>query len=160
MPNNAIDIKAGKLFPFHFLILGGILLFAGAIVAVTYPIATAILVPLGLLIVTAYEGTEIDTGARTFREYNSFLFIKSGKKVKYKTLEGVFIHRAKISQKMFSPRTMNSSTFTHVEYNAYLKTDREKIFLMSGRNKMKLLEKVRSIAAALNTSVADHAVFP
>ena len=160
MQNNTIDIKAGKLFPFHFLILGCILLFAGAIVAVNYPIATAILVPLGLLIVTAYQGTEIDTGAKTFREYNSFLFIKSGKKIKYKTLEGVFIHRAKISQKMFTPRTMNSSTFTHVEYNAYLKTDREKIFLTSGRNKMKLLERVRSIAAALNTSVADHAVFP
>lgn len=160
MQNNTIDIKAGKLFPFHFLILGGILLFAGAIVAVNYPIATAILVPLGLLIVTAYQGTEIDPGAKTFREYNSFLFIKSGKKIKYETLEGVFIHRAKISQKMFTPRTMNSSTFTHVEYNAYLKTDREKIFLTSGRNKMKLLERVRSIAAALNTSVADHAVFP
>lgn len=127
---------------------------------VNYPIATAILVPSGLLIVTAYEGTEIDTRARTFREYNSFLFIKSGKKIKFKTLEGVFIHRAKISQKMFSPRTMNSSTFTHVEYNAYLKTDREKIFLMSGRNKMKLLEKVRSIAGVLKTPVADHAVFP
>ena len=160
MRTNTIDIKAGKLFPFHFFILGCILLFAGAIVAVNYPIATAILVPLGLLIVTAYQGTEIDTGAKTFREYNSFLFIKSGKKIKYKTLEGVFIHRAKISQKMFTPRTMNSSTFTHVEYNAYLKTDREKIFLTSGRNKMKLLERVRSIAAALNTSVADHAVFP
>jgi|SRR5687768_10323487 len=160
MPNNTIDIKAGKLFPFHFLILGGILLFAGVIVAANYPIATAILVPLGLLIVTAYEGTEIDAGARTFREYNSFLFIKSGKKIKYKTLEGIFIHKAKVSQKMFSPRTMNSSTFTHVEYNAYLKTDREKIFLMSGKNKMKLLEKVRSIAGVLNTPVADHAVFP
>ena len=147
-------------FRFIFFILGCILLFARAIVAVNYPIATAILVPLGLLIVTAYQGTEIDTGAKTFREYNSFLFIKSGKKIKYKTLEGVFIHRAKISQKMFTPRTMNSSTFTHVEYNAYLKTDREKIFLTSGRNKMKLLERVRSIAAALNTSVADHAVFP
>jgi hypothetical protein len=160
MPNNTIDIKAGRLFPFHFLILGGILLFAGMIVAVNYPIATAILVPMGLLIVTAYEGTEIDTGAKTFREYNSFLFIKTGKKEKYRTLEGIFIHRAKISQKMFSPRTMNSSTFTHVEYNAYLKTDREKIFLMSGRNKMKLLKRVRGLADALNTPVADHAVFP
>lgn len=160
MPNNTIDIKAGKLFPFHFLILGGILLFAGVIVAANYPIATAILVPLGLLIVTAYEGTEIDAGARTFREYNSFLFIKSGKKIKYKTLEGILIHKAKVSQKIFSPRTMNSSTFTHVEYNAYLKTDREKIFLMSGKNKMKLLEKVQSIAGVLNTPVADHAVFP
>ena len=160
MMTKTIDIKAGRLFPFHFLILGGILLLAGVIVAVNYPIASAILLPLGLLIVTAYEGTEIDTSARTFREYNCFLFIKSGKRITYKSLEGVFIHKAKVTQKMFSPRTMNSSTFTHVEYNAYLKTDREKIFLMSGRNKMRLLKKVQSIAALLKTPVADHAVLP
>ena len=160
MVNNIIDVRAGRLFPFQFLILGGILLLAGVVVVVNHPIIAAILILPGLLILTAYEGTEINPYARTYREYNSFLFIKSGKSKRYTSLDGIYIHKAKVSQKMFTPRTMNSSIFTHIEYNAYLKTDTEKIFLTGDRNKMKLLERARSIATLLNTSVADHAVFP
>lgn len=160
MQKNTIDVKAGRLFPLHFLVLGGVLLFAGVILVIDNPIVGGILILLAVLIFTAYEGTEINPFSRTYREYNSFLFLRSGKPVKYASLEGIFIHRAKISQKIFTPRTMNSSTFTHIEYRAYLKTGNEKILLIRGRNKMKILEQARDVADFLNTSVADHAVFP
>lgn len=161
MSKNIIDVKAGRLFPLQFIILGGIFLFAGIVVVVTYPITAMILIVLGLFIVTAYEGTQIDPFSRTYREYNSFLlFLKSGQTKKYTSLQGIAIHRAKVSQKMFTPRTMNSSIFTHIEYNMYLKTGEDKIFLMGGRDKVKLLEKARSIAGFLNTPVSDHAMFP
>lgn len=160
MPKNTIDVKAGRLFPFHFLILGGVLLLAGGVLVINNPITGGILILLAVLILTAYEGTEINPYFRTYREYNSFLFFRSGKPLKYASLEGIFIHRAKISQKMFTPRTMRSSTFTHMEYRAYLKIGNEKILLLKDKNKMRLLEQARKIADSLNTSVADHALFP
>ena len=157
MAENSIDVKAGRLFPFHFMILGGIFLFAGLIVVIDHPIIASVLFMLGLLILTAYEGTEIKPSSKTLREYNSFLFFKSGKERKYIRIEGLSIHKAKVSQKMFTPRTMNSSTFTHVEFNAYLKLyEGDKIFLLSDKNKLKLLEKANEIARMLNTSVSDH----
>lgn len=160
MLKNTIDIKAGRLFPFHFLILGGIFLFAALVVVVSHPIIAGILALLGLFIITAYEGTEIDPHSKTYREYHSFLFLKSGKRVNFNSVEGVFIHKAKVSQKLFTAHTMNSSTFTHVEYHAYLKLDHEKIFLTRGKDKKKVVEKARSIASSLNASVFDYAVVP
>lgn len=159
MKNRKIDVKAGMLFPLPFIILGSVFIFAATLLFIDHPIIAGMLFVLGFLIVTAYEGTQVDPSARTYREYNSFLFLKTGKQVKYLTIEGIFIHKAKVSQKMFTPRTLNSSTFTHTEYNAYLKINGEqKIFLMSDRSKPKLLDKANAIAKLLNTAVADHAI--
>lgn len=159
MTKDTVDIKAGMLFPFHFLILGGVFLFAGLLIVISHPIIAAILIVIALLILTAYEGTEINPSSKTIREYNAFLFVKSGKERKFARVEGIVVHKAKVSQKMFTARTMSSSTFSHTEYNAYLKLyGEERIFLLSNKDKVKLLEKVRELARILNTSVSDHAV--
>lgn len=157
MEPKKIDVRAGKLFPFHFHILGGVFLLAAIFVVVDHPMISAGATVLALLILTASEGTEINPAARTLREYYSFFFLKTGKARKYSTIEGIAIHRAKVSQKLFTARTTSSSTFTHIEYNAYLSLyGEEKIFLMSDRNKTKLMAKVGKIASDLKTTVVDH----
>jgi hypothetical protein len=159
MVKEKIDIKAGRLFPYHFLILAAVFCFAGLLLVVDHPIIGAVLLVLAAFIITAYEGTEINVATRTVREYYCFfMLLKTGQWKRFGQIEGITIRRAKVSQKMFTPRTMNSSTFTHVEYHAYLELAAEKIFLMSDKNKIRLLDKSRSIAQALNTSVVDHAM--
>jgi hypothetical protein len=110
----------------------------------------------GILILTAYEGTEINPGSRTYREYNSFLFLKKGKRKKYGSIEKIFVNSGKVTQKVYTAHTMTSATFSRVEYNAWLKfRDGEKLFLASARNKEKLLKRLNEIAGKLNTSVVD-----
>lgn len=93
MAKNTIDIRAGRLFPLQFLVLGGVLLLAGALVIVNHAIIATILILPGLLILTAYEGTEINPYSRTYREYNSFLFQKIGKYKKYRPRSISMIHQ-------------------------------------------------------------------
>lgn len=159
MERNTVDIKAGRLFPTHFLILGGIFLFAGLMVVLSYTITAVVLIVIAMFILTAYEGTEVDQRSRSIREYYAFFFLKTGHWQKYSGLDGISIHAARITQKIFTPRTMSSSSFVHIEYNAYLKLGGgEKIFLFSHRNKAKVLERAGRTAKLLDVSVSDHAV--
>ena len=160
MARKTIDIKAEALFPFHFLVLAGIFLFAGLIVVANHPIMGSVLMVLAIFMLTAYEGTEVRPSSKTFREYYCFfLFLKAGKYRKYKSVEGIAIYKAKVNQKMFTASTTKSSTFSHIEYHAYLKlAGSDRIFLMSGRDKARLKQKATRVASELNTSVADHAL--
>ncbi len=159
MIKRVIDVKAGRLFPFHFLVLGGVSLFAGAFMIVNQPIGGSVLLFVGVFIFTAYEGTAINPESRTIREYYSFFFLKTGQSKPYEAIDSIAIHKAKISQKMFTAHTTRSSTFTHIEYRAYLKIlPDEKILLTRSRNKTRLLNEARRNAQALNTSVVDHAL--
>ncbi len=159
MAKRTIDVKAGRLFPFPFLVIGGVSLFAGLFIILSVPIGGLVLLFIGGLIFTAYEGTEIDPTARTIREYYSFLFLKTGRATRYESIEGMTIHKAQISQKMFTAHTTKSSTFRYTEYRAYIKmAGEEKVLLMRNKNKARLMEEARKIAQALNTTIADYAV--
>ena len=152
-----VDVKSGTLFPMPFLVLGAICFIAGAVVFVNHPIIAIVLIVGGILILTSYEGTEIDPSSRTYREYNSFLFIKKGKAKNYQGIEKIFINSAKVSQRVYTAHTSASATFSNIEYNAYLKfKEGEKVFLLSGKDKTKLLKKLRDISRSLNTSVVDN----
>lgn len=152
-----VDIKCGKLFPLPFFILGGAIFLAGIGSATQLPLTSAFLLFLGAVVLTAHEGTDIDPNARTFREYNSFLFfIKTGKKLQYDSIEKIFVNSARVSQRLYTAHTSSSSVYTNVEYNAWLKLgDGRKVFLASGRNKARLLKRFKAVALALNTEFTD-----
>lgn len=156
---DAVDIKSGKLFPFQFLVLAGIFLLAGLAVAIPHPIIGTILIITGAIILTADEGTEITPASNSYREYNSFLFIKTGKDKRYPQLEKIFINRAMVTQKVYTAHTMSSSTFSGVEYNAYLKfSDGVKIFLLSGKNKSRMKDRLQGVARTLNIPLQDNSL--
>lgn len=154
---STVDIKSGRLFPFQFLVLGFIILISGIAVVGPYMIIGIILIVAGAVILTAHEGTEIMPDTNSYREYNSILFIKTGKGKKYERIEKIFINPVRVSQKIYTAHTMNSSTFEDVEYNAYLKfSDGEKIFLLSGKNKNKIRNRLKAIADSLNIPLQDN----
>lgn len=154
---STVDIKSGSVFPFPFLVLGAVFLMAGAAVFVNHPVISVVLIIAGALILTSYEGTEIDLLSRTYREYNSFLFIKKGESKKYEGIEKIFVNSSKVSQRIYTAYSSSSATVTGTEYNAYLKFNHgEKVFLFSGKNKSKLLRRLNDISRSLNTSVVDN----
>ena len=156
---NIVDIRGARLFPFPFLVLGAGFVLAGLGVVLGYPIVGVILVVVGILIVTSYEGTEIDPDKHIYREYNSFFLLKSGKAKRFDGIEKIYINAGKVSQRIYTAHTSSSSTFQNVEYNAYLKfRSGEKIFLFSSRNKSRMLQRTKQIAASLNTAVHDNSV--
>lgn len=140
MSKHIIDIKAESL-PWQVKFMGVLFLLGGFSILGNLWWLSIVFVLIGLLLLTAFSGTEIDTENKTLREYNSYLFFRSGAIEKYNAVEQVFINGAKVSQKMFTAHTNSSSTFTHEVFNAYLKFDSGKvIFLTSHKNKAQLLK--------------------
>lgn len=155
--SKVIDIRGARLFPFPFLVLGAGFVLAGVGVVVSYTIVGVILIAVGAMMVTAYEGTEIDPNQRTYREYNSFLFLKTGKPRPYDDIEKIYINSGKVNRRMYTAHTSSSSAFARVEYNAYLKlTSGEKIFLFTDHNKKRILSRAKQIAASLSAELQDN----
>lgn len=76
----------------------------------------------------------------------------------YTGIEKLFITRSKVSQKMYS-RTSQSSTFTNIEFNAYIKfADGLKIQLLNNAKKEKVVSSLKKIAAFLQVNMEDHTV--
>ncbi len=154
-----VDIKSGRLFPIPFLVFGAIMFIVGLGVFANNPMVSIILLFSGFLILTAYEGTEIDLSSNTYREYHSFLFLKKGRAKEYEGIENIFVNSGKVSQRIYTAHTSSSVNFSSIEYNAYLKfTDGIKVFLVSGKNKKKLMKKLDQIARTLQTSIVDNTI--
>jgi len=153
-----VDIRGAMLFPFPFLLLGAGFILAGLGVMINHPLIALILIGVGVSVVTAYEGTEIDLANHTWREYNAILFLKKGKPRRYEVIEKLYINSGKVSQRVYTAHTTSSTTFSNTEYNAYLKIDSEKVFLFSGRNKKKMVRRGRAIAGMLHTAFQDNSV--
>ena len=152
-----VDIKSGPLFAFQFLVLGGVFLLAGIIAAGPYLLVGAALVLIGTVILTAHEGTEISPDARVYREYNSFLFIKTGAGKKYDRIEKIFVNPGRVTRRYYTAHTSSSSTFTDMEYNGYVKfSDGVKVFLLSGRNRDKVITRLKGVADSLNIPFQDN----
>jgi hypothetical protein len=154
-----VDIRSGRVFPLPFLVLGAAIFIAGVGVFAAQPFISIALLLVAVLIFTSYEGTEINPALRTYREYNSILFIKKGKQKKYDSIEKIFINSGTVSQKVYTAHTSTAATFSSIEYNAYLKfTEGVKVFLFSEKNKSRLLKRLHEISRSLNTPVVDNTV--
>lgn len=155
---NKIDIKIGFLFPRHFLFLAGIVLIIGLGLITERTSLSIFLMITSVFVLSAYSGTEIDKAENTYREYNSFFLIKSGKKVKYSGIEKIYITSSKVTQQVYS-RSSQSAFFTNTKFNGYLKLDQgKKIYLLNKRKKENLVRSLKKISAFLNVPIEDNTV--
>ncbi|HEY4653437.1 MAG TPA: hypothetical protein VIH22_02925 [Cyclobacteriaceae bacterium] len=156
MNSSIIDVKA-ESFPWQAQLLGALFIIGAIATVITIWWLAAILLLCGLLLVTGHSGTVFNRRERTYVEYNSYLFIRSGEVERYDRVEKIFVNAAQESQKMYTAHTLDSSTFHHTVYNAYLKFDNgKKIFLTSSRKKTALMNRLKRIAEFLETAVEDY----
>lgn len=153
-----IDIKA-ESFPWQAKLLGIMFLIGALSLSTNYWWLSIIFAGLGLTLLSGHSGTEIDPVRKTFREYNSYLFMRRGVTEKYNQVEKIFINESKVSQKIYTAHTLDSSTFRSVLYNAYLKfDDGKKIFLTSRKNKERLINLLNPIVGSLGVDLSDTTI--
>ena len=160
--DSKIDIKFKSLFPWQFLFLAGVIFFAALAFLSEGVLISLVLIAGSMFVLTSFNGTEIDTANKYYREYTAlFYFLRSGKKIKYMRIEKLYINRSKVAQRMYSARTTQSSTFSNTEYNAYVKFDNDqKIQLLNKRNKETLVRELEKVSAFLKVPITDNTVVP
>ena len=155
--SNKIDIRYGSLFPWPFQLIAVIVLIAGLSLIIDRTLVSICLILGSGLILSASEGTEIDRAEKTYRDYKSFFFLKSGSKVPYSGIEKIFINTSKSKQTMHTAHTNKSSIFENIEFNGFLKfDDGTKIQLLQKRKKGDLINALNSISKFLNVPVEDN----
>ena len=153
-----LDIRFGFLFPWTFRFIGGILILAAILSVSEIGWLVILILTPGLFLISAVEGFEIDTQKKIYREYNSFLFlIRTGKYHSYQSIEKLFVNRSQETQRIYSAHTNQSSTFKNDVFNAYLKfSSGEKILLLKGKKKGKLMTQLNGINQSLQTQLIDN----
>ncbi|HEU5292143.1 MAG TPA: hypothetical protein VFU05_15945 [Cyclobacteriaceae bacterium] len=150
-----IDLRFGFLFPWHMRLVSLFTL----VVAFAVPslIGAIALFLASVFVLVSSEGTEVNVANSTFREYTSYVFLKSGKFNRLPSVEKIFITKGKESQTMYSPHGIQSTTIEHGVHNAYLKfSTGEKIHLLRAANKKGLIKKLIPLSEALKTDIVDH----
>lgn len=151
------DFKFGFLLPWTFRFLGGLLIIASIILIQKSSWFSLILLPPGLLMLFAGEGVEINHAKKLYREYTSFIFFRTGEFKAYHTIDKIFLNKNLQSQKMYSTHTNQSSTFSNVIFNGYIKFGSgEKIHLKAEKNKAKLIKTIERLSIPLNLEIVDN----
>jgi len=154
-----LDIKFGFIFPWTFRFVGALLVFSSIVLAFKIFWWSAILFPMGAVFLSAYEGTEIDTVKRVYREYNSYLLIKFGKFKAYDSIERLYVNSKMVTERMYSAHTNKSSNFRDQVFSAYIKfSSGEKALLLSEKNKGRIMNKLGRISQSLNVALTDHTI--
>ena len=157
MKKEEINVGYGSLFPWPFLLIAIIILIVALPLAIEKPFVATLLIAVSGFILTASEGTVINKESRTYVEYKSFFFIKSGKRKSYSEVEKIFINTSNTTQRLYTAHTTHSSIFSNCEFNAFLKFDNGvKVKLKSKRNKADLMKVLQPISLFLTTSIENN----
>lgn len=152
-----IDIKSGSLFPWQFRIVAVLVIIAAIAIILDHFWVSSVLILAGVFALVSNEGTEVDVNNQTYREYTSFFFVKTGKFSPYSGAEKIFLTKGKRSQQMYTAHTTHSSVFENVVYNAYLKlSSGEKIHLLTGKDKDRVIKRLVPLSTGLNVEITDH----
>ncbi len=156
MGKSTINIRSYKLFPFHFQVLGILFLILTAILVLESPYFAPLFFLSGAAILTGYRGVQFDLSKKSYREYNSFLFIKFGKWENFDAVEKIYVNSANVSQYAYTMVT-TGTTIRSVEYNAYAKLGNDqKVHLICSKNKKKLTQKLSEMASLFQLEVIDN----
>ncbi|SHJ67133.1 hypothetical protein SAMN04488028_101856 [Reichenbachiella agariperforans] len=154
--NHLIKIKSDNLFPAHFQILGGLLLFMAVLLLFGAVYWSPILLLIGGVILTTHSGVEFDTASRRYRNFHSVFYIKFGEWIKYDRAVKIYINRLQTSQYIYT-RVNVGSTIRKESYAAYLKlSDDTKLYLSSNEDKDNLKIKIVPVAEIFGLDVIDN----
>jgi hypothetical protein len=149
------DFFTGPYFPKGFMLIGGILLPFGILLAFVQAAIGITLIVVGLITTTHYR-LQIDQGKRHYREYVWFLGLKIGKPVSFETIEYFFIKTSRESQTMNSGR-IATSTITKLVYDGYLRfSEHDKVHVATKDKRETLVSKITPMSKALNVPIMDY----
>jgi len=160
-PKSKIDIRYGSLLPWPFQLVAAIVLLVALSLIVEKTIVSICFIFACGVVLSGTEGTEIDKGERTYRDYKSFFLLKSGSKVKFNGIEKIFVSTSKTTQQLHTVHTNKHSIYHNIEYNGFLKfSDGTKIQLLRKRKKTDLIKALENIAKFLDVPLEDNTSVP
>jgi hypothetical protein len=152
-----IDVKFGSLFPWPFRFIALVVLLVGLSLILERTFLAIGLMLVGGFILSGAEGTEINRKEKTYVDYKSFFFLKSGEKKKYSGVEKIFVSTSKMQQLLYNVHASHPSTYEHLEFNGFLKFQGgEKIQLLRKRRKSDLMKGLEKVAGFLNVPIEDN----
>ena len=154
--NSRINFRSGMIFPFQFQYFGILLIIFSILLITLNPYFSLLPLIPGLIILTGYYGLEIYPGKGEYRNFKSFLFIKTGPWIAYDGIEKIFINSSHETQKVYT-RVTEGPTIRKKYYNAYLKfKNGDKVFLISRKNRISLIKKLSKLSDQLGLEITDN----
>jgi len=140
--NSRISIRSGPIFPYQFQYFAILLIIFSFLLITVKPYLSILPLLPGLIILSSFYGLEIHPGKGEYRNFKSFLFIKTGSWIAYEGIENIFINSSHQTQKIYT-RITEGPIIRKKYYNAYLKfRNGDKAFLISKKNKISLIKKI------------------
>ena len=152
------DFKTSGYFPFHVMIVGGVMTAIGiSMLAGGIYIGGLVVLLIGLLIVTAHYRCRIDFDKKIYQDYVWVLGLRAGKKIPFDEIQYIFIKAGQESQTM-GLRAANTTLRKSV-YDAYLKfAENEKIHLVTRDSRDRLVRQMQPIAEKLQVDIIDYSM--
>lgn len=119
-------------------------------------IISIILIVLSLLIFTARYQLEINLTGQFFHDYLWIARFKKGERVRFNSIEGLFLNKNKYRQTINS--RISSMTKYGTEYNGYIRFDVSDVHLISSGNKSKVIRKLTGIRKRLNSNIIQNTI--
>lgn len=151
-----IDLRFGSLFPWHFRLAAFFGIIGSFGILQPYLFWALVLFLISALVLSAAEGTEINITNNTFREYTSYLYIKTGKFDSIPPVEKLFITKGKETDRVYT-RANLSFEYENVVHYGFLKfSSGEKIQLLRDKKKERLIQNLVPLSKGLKIEIIDH----
>ena len=154
---SVIKVRVKNLFPYPFIITGLVIILLGLVLFNFHPFTSIFIFLMGLCIVFARDGLEIDKDHKIIREFSSLFGIKNYKKITYNRLDEIVI-----KEKILNPTLEREyggvfSFLTYPSFSAFLILGNgEEVWLRSDRSIEKLKIKIRPLAELLELDFREE----
>ncbi|MGC3943325.1 MAG: hypothetical protein QM762_02115 [Chryseolinea sp.] len=152
-----LDIRFGSLLPWPFHVGAGLGILISIIVLAEHPWTALVFAVCSLFVFASSEGTEIDLVNRRFREYTSIFFFKTGEWVDYESMEKIYVNKNKMRQNVSPSRTGMTTSFTFMEFSAFVKfSDEETVQLIKNKDKKVVMSKAATWSKQMDVPLYDN----
>ena len=148
-----IDFHTSPYFPGSLRTLGVFLL-----LTIFIPGHLAVKIPFtlfGVILITTHYRLSFDTANKVYSDYVWVLGFKRGDWDRFERVEYLFIKRNRMRQNLNS--MMSTQTIHIAVYDGYLRiSEKNKIHLLTSRNKEAVMKKLKALASILNVDILDY----
>lgn len=148
-----IDFHTSPYFPGSLRTLGVLLLFT--ILIPGHLAAKLPFVAFGIILITTHYRLSFDMVDKVYLDYVWVLGFKFGEWDRFERVEYLFIKRNKMRQNLNS--MMSTQTIHVAVYDGYLRiSEKNKIHLLTSRNKETVVKKLKALASILRVDILDY----
>jgi hypothetical protein len=150
-----IVFNTGSYFEWHIKIVGAAFILIGIVWISQNVIGGLLLITAGVTTFATNYHFMIDHQRKIYRDGVTILGVNFGSKIRYQSVEYLFVKAQKISRTYNS--RIRSTTVAGTEYNGYIRfTEKEKVNLFSAHHKDDVVKKLTQLSNVLKVQIVDY----